>query len=152
LDADAPKPAAPQPAAAKKPAPTGPALGPRANTKTDTVGNIFYGSNGYLGMDTYDTYKTWIGPDVEPGPSGRSSADHYLNFIEAVRSRRAEDIHSPIEEAHKSTTLVHLANASYRLGRTLKFDPKTEQVIGDEEANRMLRGAYRAPFVVTENM
>jgi predicted dehydrogenase len=155
LDADAaPKPAAAPPAAAAapRPRPTGPALGPIGNPKTDTVGNVFYGSNGYLGIDGYDTYKTWVGPDVVPGPSGKSSADHYQNFIDAVRSRRAEDIHSPILEAHKSTTLVHLANASYRLGRTLKFDPKTEMVVGDEEANRMLRGEYRAPFVVTENM
>jgi hypothetical protein len=47
---------------------------------------------------------------------------------------------------------VHLANASYRLGRTIKFDATTEQVIGDDEANTLLRGTYRAPYVVTENM
>jgi len=47
---------------------------------------------------------------------------------------------------------VHLANASYRLGRTLRFDPATEQVVGDEEANTMLRGTYRAPYVVPENV
>ena len=32
--------------------------------------------------------------------------------------------------------LVHLANASYRLSRALRFDPETERVIGDEETNR----------------
>ena len=68
------------------------------------------------------------------------------------RSRRAEDLHCPIEEGHISTTLVHLANASYRLGRTLKFDPERERVIGDEEATRMLRGSYRAPYVVPEEI
>jgi predicted dehydrogenase len=148
LATDAPPAAAP---AAKKPATPGVSLGPK-DAKTNTVGNIFYGSNGYLGIDTYDSYKTWVGEGVTPGPSGKGSADHYQNFIDCVRSRRAEDIHSPIEEAHKSTTLVHLANASYRLGRTLQFDGATEQVIGDPEANRMLRGTYRAPYVVTENM
>ena len=54
-----------------------------------------------------------------------------------------------------SSTLVHLANVSYRLGRTLNFDSATEQVVGDEEANRMLcdgdRG-YREPFVVPEKV
>jgi hypothetical protein len=69
-----------------------------------------------------------------------------------VRSRRAEDIHSPIEEAHMSTTLVHLANASYRLGHALRFDPAKETVIGDDEANRILRGSYRAPYVVPEEV
>jgi predicted dehydrogenase len=138
--------------ATKKPAAApGASLGPK-DAKSNTVGNIFYGTKGYLGIDTYDAYKTWLGEDVTLGPSGKGSADHYQNFIDCVRSRKIEEIHSPILEAHKSTTLVHLANASYRLGRTLHFNGATEQVIGDEEANRMLRGTYRAPYVVTENM
>src|SRR5256885_1917820 len=126
-------------------------LGPR-DAKTNTVGNIFYGSKGYLGIDGYDTYKTWLTDETEPGPHGKGSGDHYANFIDCIRSRRAQDIHSPIEEAHISTTLVHLANASYRLGRTLQFDSAQEQVIGDEEANRLLRGSYRAPYIVPENI
>jgi predicted dehydrogenase len=134
----------------KKPAGTQP-LGPK-DAKTNTIGNLFYGSNGYLAIDGYDAYKTWITDEVQPGPSGKASADHYANFIDCVRSRRAEDIHSPIEEAHISATLVHLANASYRLGRTLRFDPAQEQVIGDDEANRLLRGTYRAPYIVPEQI
>ncbi len=126
-------------------------LGPK-DAKTNTIGNIFYGSNGYLAIDGYDAYKTWITDQVEPGPSGKASGDHYANFIDCIRSRRAQDIHSPIEEAHISTTLVHLANASYRLGRTLRFDPAQEQVIDDEEANRLLRGSYRAPYIVPEQI
>jgi hypothetical protein len=50
---------------------------------------------------------------------------------------------------------MHLANASYRLGRTLNFDPETEQVIGDEEANQLLRDGgrgYRAPYTVPEQV
>jgi hypothetical protein len=137
--------------AKKKPADNQKPLGPK-DAKTNTVGNLFYGSNGYLAIDGYDAYKTWISDQVEPGPHGKASGDHYANFIDCVRSRRAQDIHSPIEEAHISTTLVHLANASYRLGRTLRFDPAKEQVIGDDEANRLLRGTYRAPYVVPEEI
>jgi Oxidoreductase family, C-terminal alpha/beta domain len=51
--------------------------------------------------------------------------------------------------------LAHLANASYRLGRTLNFDPETELVIHDDEANHLLcdgaRG-YRPPFVVPKQV
>ena len=137
--------------ASNKPADKQQSLGPK-DAKTNTVGNIFYGSNGYLAIDGYDAYKTWITDRAEPGPAGKGSADHYANFVDCVRSRRAQDIHSPIEEAHISTTLVHLANASYRLGRTLRFDPAQEQVIADEEANRLLRGSYRAPYVVPEQI
>jgi hypothetical protein len=34
----------------------------------------------------------------------------------------------------------------------LNFDPATEQVTGDEDATRLLRGEYRAPFVVPEKV
>ena len=134
----------------KKPA-SAQSLGP-LDAKTNTIGNIFYGSNGYLAVDGYDAYKTWITNQVTPGPFGKADGDHFANFIDCVRSRRKEDIHSPIEEGHKSVTLVHLANASYRLGRSLNFDPATQQVTGDDEANTLLRGTYRAPYVVPEEV
>jgi hypothetical protein len=51
-----------------------------------------------------------------------------------------------------STTLVHLANASYRLGRTIHVDPATETVVGDSEATALLKGTYRHPFVVPEHV
>src|SRR5213080_2361561 len=131
-------------APAKKPADQPQSLGPK-DAKSNTIGNLFYGSNGYLAIDGYDSYKTWLTDQDQPGPQGKAAGDHYANFVECIRSRRAQDIHSPIEEAHISTTLVHLANTSYRLGRTVRFDPAKEQVVDDEEANRFLRGSYRAP-------
>jgi predicted dehydrogenase len=121
-------------------------------------GDIIFGSNGYLAIENEDRgngYKIWLGKEQTPGPSGQEEGHHYANFIDCVRSRKKEDLNAPIEEGHISATLVHLANASYRLGRTLNFDPETEQVIGDEEANRLLRDAdrgYRAPFVVPEKV
>jgi len=51
--------------------------------------------------------------------------------------------------------LMHLANASYRLGRTINFNPETQEVIGDEEAAVLLRDGdrgYRKPFVVPEEV
>jgi predicted dehydrogenase len=144
-------PAGLKPAAFKADAAKQQSLGPK-DAKTNTIGNLFYGSKGYLAIDGYDAYKTWLTNQLEPGPSGKASGDHYANFIDCVRSRRAEDLHCPIEEGHISTTLVHLANASYRLNRTLKYDPATEQVVGDDEANRLLHGTYRAPYIVPEEV
>jgi hypothetical protein len=66
-----------------------------------------------------------------------------------------EELNAPIEEGHISSAFVHLANASYRLRRALRFDPETEQVIGDDEANARLHDAgrgYRTPFVVPEKV
>ncbi|MBI4166046.1 MAG: hypothetical protein HY508_09980 [Acidobacteria bacterium] len=46
-------------------------------------------------------------------------------------------------------------NASYRLGRTLNFDPATEQAVDDEGPNRIRRDTdrgYRAPYVAPEQV
>ena len=54
-----------------------------------------------------------------------------------------------------SCTLLHLGNASYRLGRALQFDPEKREVVGDEEASRLLRDGdrgYRRPYVVPEKV
>ncbi len=147
----APGTQAPAPGKARASGPGAAPLG-AVDAKTNTIGNLFYGSDGYLAIDGYDAYKSWLKKDVEPGPEGRGAADHWANFIDCVRSRKAEDIHSPVEEAHMSCTMMHLANVSYRLGRTLNFDPAKGQVIGDDEANRLLRGSYRAPYVVPEQV
>jgi predicted dehydrogenase len=123
----------------------------------NTIGNLFYGSKGYLatGDEDASSYQTWLGRDEKAGPHGHGGGDHFANFIDCVRSRKKEDLNAPIEEGHISCALVHLANASYRLGRALRLDPETEQVINDQEAQQILcdrdRG-YREPFVVPEEV
>jgi hypothetical protein len=131
------------------------AAAPKGRGPQNTIGNIFYGSKGYLAMNGYDSYKTWLGEDQEPGPHAEAGGNNWANFIECVRSRKKEDLNAPVEEGHISCTLLHLGNVAYRLGRTLKFDPATESVIGDEEANLLLRDGdrgYREPYVVPEKV
>jgi len=119
---------------------------------SNTVGNTFYGSKGYLAIDGYGQYKTWLGKDQEPGPARTEGGNNWANFIEAVRSRKQSDLNAPIEEGYMSTVLVHLANISYRLGRTLEFDAQNLSCKGDPEATRMFTRQYRAPFVVPEKV
>jgi predicted dehydrogenase len=52
-----------------------------------------------------------------------------------------------IEEGYMSTTACILANLSMKLGRTLEWDHANGRVVGDEEANALLRRPYRAPWV-----
>jgi Oxidoreductase family, C-terminal alpha/beta domain len=122
----------------------------------NTVGNIFYGPKGYLAINNAFGFRSWLGKEQQPGPSSpETPEDHFANFIACVISRKKEDLRAPIEEGHFSAGLAHLANASYRLGRTLDFDPETELVKNDDEANRMLRDehrGYRAPFVLPKQI
>jgi Oxidoreductase family, C-terminal alpha/beta domain len=121
---------------------------------SSTVGTTFYGSKGYLALWSEDDgkYFTFLGREQKPGPSGSDLGNHFGNFIDAVRSRKHSDLNAPIEEGAISTTLVHLANISYRLGRTLHFDAASYSCTGDEEANRMFKRTYRKPFVVPEKV
>jgi predicted dehydrogenase len=142
-------PAAGIAAAAPKQKSLGPAPG-----KPSTIGNLYYGSKSYLAISNYGAYKSFLGPNNEPGPEKEAPVtnEHFVNFIECMRSRKTADLHAPIREGYLSTSLVHLANASYRLGRTVHLDPVTETVIGDSEAAALLKGTYRRPFVVPENV
>jgi predicted dehydrogenase len=118
------------------------------DTPGNTIGNTFYGSNGYLVIDNYNKYWSFLGRDQQPGPSATKGDTHYANFIDAVRSRRRQDLTAEIEEGAISCTLMHLANISYQVGRTIEWDAKTMTCAGDVEANALLTRDYRAPFVV----
>jgi hypothetical protein len=117
----------------------------------NTVGNLFYGSKGYMAK-TVDEWRTYMGKDREPGTTGSGLANHYANYIEAIRSGDPRTFNRSIEEGFYSCALVHLANISYRLGRSLDFDPVEQRFVSDSEANAMLTRDYRKPFVVPEKV
>ena len=75
------------------------------------------------------------------------SDDHFRNFIDCVISR--EEPAAPAEAAHRSITITQLGNIAMLLGReSLKWDPLTETITGDDEASRMLGREYRAPWTI----
>lgn len=121
-------------------------------TSPNTVGTIFYGPNGYVAVwdEDHGRYTSSLGKEQQPGPSGQDLGNNWANFISAVRSRKRSDLNAPIEEGAISTVLLHLANISYRVGRTIYFDAATFTCRGDEEANALFRRRYRPPFEVPE--
>ncbi len=123
-----------------------------ADRPGNTIGNTFYGSEGYVVIDGYTKYTSFLGKDGKPGPARSEREHHFENFIDAVRSRKRETLNAEIEEGAMSCTLMHLANVSYRVGRTLHWDEKTWSVKGDAEANKLLTRPYRAPYIVPEKV
>ena len=118
--------------------------------KTDpkSFGVRFEGSEGWIYTNgktveaSSEALKSWM-----PGPNDLhlyESASHYSNFIECVRSRK-EPL-SPVEVGHRTATICHLGNIAMRLNRKLRWDPKEERVVGDDEAGGMLQRAHRAPW------
>jgi hypothetical protein len=122
----------------------------------NAIGNLFYGSKGYMSLG--GGYQTFLGKEQAPGPKwegGRGSdgeGGHFGNFIAAMRSRKPSDLNAEIEEGAISTVLMHLANISYRLGRTLDFDAETMTCPRDKEANALFTREYRKPFVVPQKV
>jgi len=117
----------------------------------NTVGNIYYGSKGFV-LKNVKEWRAYMGKSREPGPSGSGAGNHYQNFVDAVRANDPKLLTTSIKDGFYTCALVHLANISYRLGRSLNFDPKAQKFVNDDQANGMLTREYRKPFVVPEKV
>jgi hypothetical protein len=73
-------------------------------------------------------------PDPEP----------LVSFAEAVKTRKRAGGNA--DAANRSATLLHLANIAIRTGRKLRYDPVKEEIISDDEANRLINQPMRAPW------
>jgi predicted dehydrogenase len=72
------------------------------------------------------------------------SNNHQKNFIDCVKSRQPTI--TPVETAHHSTIPGHLGLISMVLGRKLKWDVASEQILGDREATKLMSRPYRFPW------
>jgi hypothetical protein len=117
----------------------------------NTIGNMFYGSKGYM-VKNVKQWKTFMGSKQEPGPTGSGQANHYQDFVDAIRSGDKSKANGDIRDGFNTCALVHLANISYRLGRSLNFDPAAMKFKNDPEADAMLTRDYRKPYVVPEKV
>jgi predicted dehydrogenase len=123
------------------------------------VGTIFFGTEGYMIFPDYTSYRTFLGPKGEPGPSKvdeeRSMADlpHFQNWIAAIRARDHKLLNADIAEGHKSMVTCLLSRTAYQVGHPLDFDPATEKVLNDPKADAMLNEPqYREPYVVPKEV
>ncbi len=130
------------------------------------IGNIFYGTEGYLELDG-DTWKAFRKREKEPFTGSKPTenkpvdptfmaapggSDHWANFLDGIRSGKNETLTCDINEGFLSSSLPHLGNISYRLGRGLKFNGSTEKFVNDPEADKMLTRVYRKPYIVPDKV
>lgn len=115
------------------------------------IGNLFYGSKGFMSK-TLNEWQVFEGKDRIPTASGSGLDNHYQNYINAIRAKDQKLAKADIKEGFYSCALIHLGNISYRLGRTLEFNPETMKFKNDPEANQMLTREYRAPFIVPKKV
>src|SRR5262245_22250510 len=111
-------------------------------------GTKWIGTDGWVWVDRgrYDASNLdWFAklPDSAKLKLYRSD-NHQANFIECVKSRKPTI--TPVETAHHSAIPGHLGLIAMLVGRKLKWDVKTEQILDDPEASRLMGRPYRAPW------
>ena len=132
--------------------PTGPDW-PLQKRGANTIGNIFYGSEGILAIDA-DSFQIYKGEeltltvDAKPESATWDTKPHMENFLKAVKSRNYKDLNAEIEIGATSAGLCHLANISYRTGKKLEFDAARMKFTGAPDADKLLTREYRKPYVV----
>lgn len=114
-------------------------------------GIAFYGTEGTLLLDRagYELYEEKntkrpverVDTNIQDGPWHRT-------FVDCVREGRPAPM--DIEQSHKATVCSHLGNIAYRTGRTIHWDGKNEQIVGDDEAAAMLSQPRRAGYELPE--
>jgi len=85
-------------------------------------------------LNEVDRAKLDAMPDLEP----------LVRFPEAIRTRKQAGGHAAA--SHRVATIYHLANVAFRCGRPLRFDPDTDRIVGDDEADRLVNQPVRAPW------
>ena len=113
-------------------------------------GCLFRGDEGWIHVNRQGIWaepesllKVRIKPDEVHLDAG-AVGSHYDNFIQCVRSRK--DPIATVEDGHRATILGMIAEISINLGRSLRWDSKAEQFIGDNQANRLLSAPMRSPW------
>ncbi|RMG37946.1 MAG: gfo/Idh/MocA family oxidoreductase [Planctomycetota bacterium] len=98
------------------------------------IGVIFYGSDGYVVQFNYGFSAAF---DLDGNKikefRGGSNGEHFANFIDAVRSRRYQDLNGEILQGHLSSALCHLGNISYLLGNTATPQQIEAALDGDKD-------------------
>ncbi len=104
-------------------------------------GWIWVNRNEGLEASNSDILKEKIGPNEI---NLYHSPGHQRNFLDCIKTRATTL--TPCEIAHRSATPGHLGQIAMQLGRKIRFNPDTEEVIGDEAASRILSHAMRSPW------
>jgi predicted dehydrogenase len=107
-------------------------------------GNAFYGTDGYMLLSKHTGWKLFDPKNqlVKEEQGLYSVPEHAADFLEAIRTGKPPS--ADIEIGHHSATMAHLANILARAGRQrLVFDPKTEHIVGDPEADALTVRTYR---------
>jgi hypothetical protein len=89
--------------------------------------------------------ETWTEAiDDQTGSESEQFVGHIRNFLECIKSR--ETPIASLSEAHRVSTLCHLANLSLRSKTRIVWDAEKEEIVDGGATNAFLARSYRAPW------
>jgi predicted dehydrogenase len=137
--------------------------------------NIFFGEQGFMvvdpaGFQVYKSAAAGLTPEqthsadvarhehYEKTMDEKAAQDdeqggttlHMKNFLDAVRSRDYKQLHAEIEIGARAASFVHLANISFRTGRSLRMSQSNGRFLDAPDANALLTRDYRGGYVVPD--
>lgn len=120
------------------------------------IGCYFYGTAGTFHMgwlDGWTFYPVGGGKPIHADPQlhepdQQNIPELWADFVRSIKTGRRPIC--DIEIGHRSTSMSLLGMLSLKLGRSVEWDGEKEQIVGDAEANRLLRRDYRAPWKYPE--
>ena len=83
-----------------------------------------------------------------PEKSIPPSPGHEREWLDCVRSRKQPSCNASYH--HKIDVAIGLANLSLKGGRSIRFDPATQKIVGDNEAAKLAKPEYRHPWKFPE--
>ncbi len=121
------------------------------------IGSYFYGTEGTFHMGWRDGWtfyprdekkETIHQPASLNKPDDQNIRELWADFIAAIEKDRFPVC--DIEIGHYSTNMSLLGVLSMNLGRSVNWDGEKEKIIGDPEANALLKRQYRSPWIYPE--
>jgi predicted dehydrogenase len=108
-------------------------------------GAEFYGTKGQMYLSRRGKIEVRgdrnVPIEISVQPKPQDDAAHVQNFCDAIRS--GAKLTADALTGHLTSSLCHLGNIATRLGRSLTFNPDTEQFVGDKEASALVSRDYR---------
>jgi hypothetical protein len=108
-------------------------------------GVAFHGEKGTLVVDR-SGWKVYDSKERLTSDASELANSHLRNFIDSTRTRQRPN--ADIEIGNTSTTLCHLGNIAWRLGREVRFDEQSQSFVQDEDANALLTKNYRGEWAL----
>lgn len=107
-------------------------------------GAAFYGTKGMLILGHTVGWRLYGERNklIAEKSGGADLVAHHTNFLDGIRGRQKQ-MNADVAAGNIAAGIVHLANISARVGRTLQFDPAAERITNDSEAAPLIRRTYR---------